>query len=109
MHSCRVRSREHLPSRVTPGGRGTSFEPVVATAFGAVTRQLRVGLGVAQDQLALQACVDRSYFGKLERGERQPSLGILLRIAKALGVSGAELVRRTEAAIASSGKAARKT
>jgi len=46
--------------------------------------------------MALQAGVDRSYLGKLERGERQPSLGILLRIAGALGVSGAELVHRAE-------------
>jgi transcriptional regulator with XRE-family HTH domain len=49
--------------------------------------------------MALIAGVDRSYFGKLERGERQPSLSILLRIAGALGVSGAELVKRTEAAM----------
>lgn len=54
---------------------------------------------MAQDQMALNAGVDRSYFGKLERGERQPSLSILLRIAEALGTSGADLVRRTEAAM----------
>ena len=79
--------------------RATSFEPEVARAFGAVTRQTRVELGVAQDQMALEAGVDRSYFGKLERGERQPSLSILLRIAGALGVSGAELVKRAEVEI----------
>lgn len=49
--------------------------------------------------MALEAGVDRSYFGKLERGERQPSLSILLRIAGALGVSGAELVKRAEVEI----------
>ena len=62
-------------------------------------RQTRVNLGVAQDQMALMAGVDRSYFGKLERGERQPSLSILLRIAGALGVTGAELVELAEAEI----------
>ena len=86
--------------RLSPSpARGTSFEPEIARAFGTVTRQTRVDLGVAQDQMALIAGVDRSYFGKLERGERQPSLSILLRIAAALGVSGAELVKRTEAAM----------
>lgn len=93
---------------MAPSIRATSFEPLVAVAFGSVTRQLRVNLGVAQDQMALQAGVDRSYFGKLERGERQPSLGILLRIAGALGVTGAELVRRTELAIATSSRGKRK-
>lgn len=51
---------------------------------------------MAQDQFALLANVDRSYYGKLERGERQPSLGLLLRIAKGLGVPGASLVEKTE-------------
>lgn len=54
---------------------------------------------MAQDQFALAANIDRSYYGKLERGERQPSLGLLLRAARALGVSGAALVHETEAII----------
>jgi transcriptional regulator with XRE-family HTH domain len=57
---------------------------------------LRERLGVAQDQFALSANIDRSYYGKLERGERQPSLGLLLRAAKALGISAAVLVQETE-------------
>lgn len=77
--------------------RSTSFEPVAAKAFGEVVRSLRERQGMAQDQFALLANVDRSYYGKLERGERQPSLGLLLRIAKGLGVSGASLVEITEA------------
>ncbi len=51
---------------------------------------------MAQDEFALLANVDRSYFGKLERGERQPSLALLLRIAKGLGLPGASLVQKTE-------------
>lgn len=58
---------------------------------------------MAQDQLALSANIDRSYYGKLERGERQPSLGLLLRAAKALGVSGSTLVEETEKRLQSAG------
>ncbi len=54
---------------------------------------------VAQDAVVLGAGIDRSYFGKRERGERQPSLGIHLRVAGALGVSAAELVAATEKAL----------
>lgn len=54
---------------------------------------------MAQDQFALSANVDRSYYGKLERGERQPSLALLLRIAAALGVTGGELVGLVEAQV----------
>lgn len=66
---------------------------------------MREGMGVAQDQFALMASVDRSYYGKLERGERQPSLGLLLRIARGLGVPGATLVERTETTLKRLGKA----
>ena len=78
-------------------GRTPSFEPEVARALGKVARNLREVLGVAQDLFALNAGVDRSYYGKIERGERQPSLGVLLRIARALGVTGAELLAAVEA------------
>lgn len=57
---------------------------------------MREALGIAQDQFALLAGVDRSYYGKLERGERQPSLALLLRISGGLGVSGSALVGQTE-------------
>ena len=86
-----------LPKSKSTARRATSFEPAAAKAFGEVVRSLREGQGLAQDQFALQANVDRSYYGKLERGERQPSLGLLLRIAKSLGVPGASLVEQTEA------------
>jgi len=76
----------------------------VAKAFGEVVRALRTASGLAQDEFALTANVDRSYYGKLERGERQPSLALLLRVAGALGISGAELLALVEPKI---GKARR--
>ena len=92
-------SRSVTARKTVAAKRSTSFEPVTARAFGDVIRALREGQGVAQDAFALSASVDRSYYGKLERGERQPSLALLLRIAAGLGVSGSDLVGRTEAAI----------
>lgn len=79
--------------------RSTSFEPDVASAFGSSIRMLREQQGIAQDAFALSAGVDRSYYGKLERGERQPSLGLLLRISGALGMTGAEVVGHAEKAL----------
>lgn len=80
--------------------RATSFEPNVARAFGEVVRALREEQGVAQDKFAFLANVDRSYYGKLERGERQPSLALLLRIAGALGIAGGELVAQVDVQLA---------
>lgn len=92
---------DSTPARLPLSKRVTSFEPNVARAFGEVVREARVALGVAQDQFALLANVDRSYFGKLERGERQPSLALLLRIAVALQINGGDLVSQVEARVKS--------
>ena len=76
--------------------RGKSFDPETAVAFGLVIRSERIRQEIAQDQFALLADVDRSYYGKLERGERQPSLALILRIAGGLGVAASDLIGRTE-------------
>lgn len=81
---------------VTPSKRANSFDPDVAVAFGRVVRRERLNQRIAQDALALSAAIDRSYFGKLERGERQPSLSVLLKIAKALGISGSTMLQAVE-------------
>lgn len=93
-------NKTYKPLRASGTKRATSFDPAVARAFAEVIRSERVRREVAQDQFALLANVDRSYYGKLERGERQPSLALLLRIARTLDLSGAELVAKVEAAAA---------
>jgi transcriptional regulator with XRE-family HTH domain len=55
-------------------------------------RRIRVERGLSQERLALEANVDRSYVGRLERGRENPTLAILERLAKVLGVSAAELL-----------------
>lgn len=59
-------------------------------------RAERLRQAIAQDQFALMANVDRSYYGKLERGERQPSLALMLRIAGGLGLPASEILARVE-------------
>lgn len=81
--------------RGRPKGSKT-FDAPTAIAFGRALREARLTRGVAQEQLALIAGLERSFVGKIERGENQPSLGILLRLARALECEGAQLVARTE-------------
>jgi transcriptional regulator with XRE-family HTH domain len=63
----------------------------VKTLFGKRVRHLRALRGVSQEQFAHEAGIDRSYVGGVERGERNPSLQNICRIAKALHVVPAEL------------------
>ena len=47
-------------------------------------RAQRKSIGLTQEQLALVAEVDRSYFGAVERGERNVTFTVLCRLAIAL-------------------------
>lgn len=81
------------------GGRpvgSRTFDPELATAFGEVVRGLRVERGIAQEKLAADSDVERSYFGRLERGQSAPSLAMLFRIAAALSWPAEEIVIETE-------------
>lgn len=54
-------------------------------------RRLRVERGISQDELALIANVERAYVGYLERGQRNPTVAILSRLAEAMGVHISQL------------------
>jgi len=47
-------------------------------------RSQRKAIGVTQEQLALIANVDRSYYGAVERGERNVTFTVLCRLCIAL-------------------------
>lgn len=59
--------------------------------FGKRLRELRKAQGYSQEGFALTVELDRTYIGGIERGERNPGLKTILRIAEALGVPAAEL------------------
>lgn len=54
-------------------------------------RRLRIERNVSQERLAFESSVDRSYLGGLERGEENPTVDILDRLAMTLGVPIGEL------------------
>lgn len=60
-------------------------------SFGARVRALRTSKGWSQERLAAEAKLDRTYIGGIERGERNPSLLNICRIAEALNVAVRDL------------------
>ena len=54
-------------------------------------RRIRESLGLTQEGLAAESGFDRSYIGGIERGERNPSLSAILRLASTLRVPPARL------------------
>jgi transcriptional regulator with XRE-family HTH domain len=65
-------------------------------AFGSAIRSMRVEQGISQEALALKCGLDRSYFGAVERGQRNVALANILKIANALQTTPAELFTRAE-------------
>lgn len=72
----------------------SSRQDPVLTALGAALRSIRLEKSISQEKLALLAEVDRSYVGRVERGDNNVALLTLSRLAGALDISLAELMQR---------------
>lgn len=59
--------------------------------FGKRVREVRLSLGWSQDELAFELDVDRSYVSSLERGQRNPTLKTIAKVAEVFDLSIAEL------------------
>ena len=60
-------------------------------------RRHRERLGLSQEGLAYEADINRTYIASLEAGQRNPSLDLMARLAKALGIDLGELVKGLQA------------
>jgi transcriptional regulator with XRE-family HTH domain len=60
---------------------------------GETIRTYRKRAGLTQEKLAERADLHHNFIGEVERGNMEISLGSLLKIAKALGVRGRDLLR----------------
>lgn len=49
-------------------------------------RRIRVARNISQERLAFDSGVDRSYLGGVERGEENPTIEVLERLAATLSV-----------------------
>jgi transcriptional regulator with XRE-family HTH domain len=61
-------------------------------AFGAAVRARRERLGLSQEEFAHRADLERSYVSGIERGYRNPTLKVLVRLAEALGTKPSKLL-----------------
>ena len=59
--------------------------------FGEAVREARTANGLTQEELASRSGLDRSYIGGVERGERNPTLSVIERIAEGIGIALPEL------------------
>ena len=74
--------------------RNRQSPPLIA--LGRVIREARLAKGISQENLALLAEVDRSYVGRVERGDNNVAVLTLAKLAKALGISVAKLMQKAK-------------
>ena len=65
-------------------------------ALGDAIRRVRHKQKISQEKLALMAGVDRSYVGRVERGDNNVAVLTLLKIAQALDVSPKDLMKEAK-------------
>ena len=67
-------------------------DPLLAT-LGQNVRRRRDDRGLTQEKLAEKSGLDSTYISDIERGRRNPGIKNVARLAKALGLTTAELCR----------------
>lgn len=68
-------------------------DELVLRAAAAEIKARRGRIDISQEELAHRADVHRSFIARVEVAQTQPSLAVLVRIADALEMDAAELVR----------------
>lgn len=77
-------------------------------ALGQRIRDLRKNAGLSQEAFASEVGLDRSYYGGIERGERNVAALNLIKISQALGVTVGDLFAPPAPARGQSGRQARR-
>lgn len=61
--------------------------------LGARIQKIRKEVGLSQEDLALEADLDRTYISHVERGTRNPTVIVLFKIAKALNTTPSDILK----------------
>jgi XRE family transcriptional regulator, regulator of sulfur utilization len=67
-----------------------------AKAFAIALKRLRTAHGLTQEALAHEASLSLTSLARIETAVQEPKIGTVLNLAKAMKISGAELVAEVE-------------
>ena len=59
----------------------------IKKSFGKKLKKIRLERGLSQESLALSADLDRTYIPSIEKGERNVSITVIEKLARALKIS----------------------
>jgi len=64
--------------------------------LGKALQKARTDAGLSQETVAAKADLNRGYLSEIERDIKSPTVKVLLRICKAIGVSAASIIGEVE-------------
>lgn len=64
--------------------------------LGKELRKARHAADLSQEQVAVKARISREYLSYIENDRKSPTVGVLLRICKAMNVSASQIIARIE-------------
>lgn len=64
----------------------------IEQAFGIVIKKYRLERSMSQEELALEAGLDRTYISLLERGKRNPTIKTLFAISRVLQIKPHKII-----------------
>lgn len=67
-----------------------------AIIFGQVLREFRKEAGLSQEQLALEAGIERNFVSLIERGINQPTIRVIFKLSGALALPPSKLIKLVE-------------
>lgn len=73
-------------------------------AVGRAIRELRERTDLSQEALGYESGLHRTYVSDVERGQRNPTVWTLVRLAETLGTEPSEILRRAEVRLREGGK-----
>lgn len=53
-------------------------------SFGERVKEVRLSMNISQEQLAVMANISRTHMGRIERGDKSPTIETIEKISKAL-------------------------
>jgi transcriptional regulator with XRE-family HTH domain len=82
------------PRRKSHAKKRSVEDRAVTFKFGQVVRKEREQAEISQEELGFRSGLDRTYIGGIERGERNPTITTIQKIAKGLGRPVGEMLRK---------------
>ncbi len=68
----------------------------INSAVGQAIREVRSSKNIAQEKMAFDSNIDRTYASALERGLKNPSIEVILKLAEGLDYPAWKIIKRVE-------------